>query len=176
MLSVDAMTADQRNGIALAAGAAALVGGSVAASSLLTGYPVLGGQAARYAIAAALLASWARLRRRPLPRVTCVDALWLSSLAAFGLVGCSVAQIEATRLNDPAVVGVVIGAAPVVIAVMAPAVTRQRPSRRVLLAAFIVVAGSSATQIGGRGRPTRPAGNPADPFGPDRGSAAPPPP
>lgn len=151
MLSVDAMTADQRNGIALAAGAAALVGGSVAASSLLTGYPVLGGQAARYAIAAALLASWARLRRRPLPRVTCVDALWLSSLAAFGLVGCSVAQIEATRLNDPAVVGVVIGAAPVVIAVMAPAVTRQRPSRRVLLAAFIVVAGSSATQIGGGG-------------------------
>lgn len=158
MLSVDAMTADQRNGIALAAGAAALVGGSVAASSLLTGYPVLGGQAARYAIAAALLASWARLRRRPLPRVTCVDALWLSSLAAFGLVGCSVAQIEATRLNDPAVVGVVIGAAPVVIAVMAPAVTRQRPSRRVLLAAFIVVAGSSATQIGGGGRASSLAG------------------
>jgi len=143
------MTADQRTGIALAAGAATLVGGSVAASSLLTGYPVLGGQAVRYAIAAVLLASWARLRRRPLPGVTRVDALWLSSLAAFGLVGCSVAQIEATRLNDPSVVGVVIGAAPVVIAVMAPAVTRQRPSRRVLLAAFIVVAGSSATQIGG---------------------------
>lgn len=143
------MTPDQRTGIALAAGAATLVGGSVAASSLLTGYPVLGGQAVRYAIAAMLLASWARLRRRPLPRITRADALWLSSLAAFGLVGCSVAQIEATRLNDPAVVGVVIGAAPVVIAILAPAVTRQRPSRRVLLAAFIVVAGSSATQIGG---------------------------
>src|SRR5262249_61509350 len=119
------------------------------ASSLLTGYPVLGGQAARYAIAAALLASWARLRRRPLPRVTCVDALWLSSLAAFGLVGCSVAQIEATRLNDPAVVGVGIGAAPVVIAVMAPAVTRQRPSRRVRAAAFFVLPGGTAAHLRG---------------------------
>jgi drug/metabolite transporter (DMT)-like permease len=143
------MTADQRNGIALAAGAATLVGGSVAASSLLTGFPVLGGQAVRYAIAAVLLVLWARLRRRRLPRVSPAEGLWLSLLAAFGLTGCSVAQIEATRLDDPAVVGVVIGAAPVLIAVLAPAVTRRRPSGRVLMAAGIVVAGSGATQIGG---------------------------
>jgi drug/metabolite transporter (DMT)-like permease len=145
------MTADQRNGIALATGAATLVGGSAPASSLLTGYPVLGGQAVRYALAAAFLVLWARLRHRRLPRPTSADSLWLSMLAAFGLSGCSVAQIEATRLEDPAVVGVVIGAAPVLIAGLAPAVTRRRPPGRVLIAAGIVVAGSGATQLGGDG-------------------------
>ena len=41
----------ERTGVALAGGAVLLVGGSVAASSLLAGYPVLGGQAIRYAAA-----------------------------------------------------------------------------------------------------------------------------
>src|ERR1700722_17512449 len=58
----------ERTGVALAGGAVLLVGGSVAASSLLAGYPVLGGQAIRYAAAGLLLAGWARLRRHPLPR------------------------------------------------------------------------------------------------------------
>ena len=40
----------ERTGVALAGGAVLLVGGSVAASSLLAGYPVLGGQAIRYAL------------------------------------------------------------------------------------------------------------------------------
>ena len=38
----------ERAGAGLAGGSVLLVGGSVAASSLLTGYPVLGGQAVRY--------------------------------------------------------------------------------------------------------------------------------
>jgi drug/metabolite transporter (DMT)-like permease len=157
---VGCVTIDQRNGIALASGAAALVGGSVAASSLLSAYPVLGGQAVRYAIAAVSLAVWAQLRHRRLPQISWADGLWLNLLAAFGLAACSVAQIEATRLSDPAVVGVVIGAAPVLIAVLAPAIARRRPSGRVLLAAGIVVAGSAVTQIGtvGTGRPTSLAG------------------
>jgi drug/metabolite transporter (DMT)-like permease len=54
-------------GAGLAAGSVLLVGGSVAASSLLDGYPVLGGQAVRYLAAGILLAAWARLQRKPLP-------------------------------------------------------------------------------------------------------------
>ena len=41
-----------------------LVGGSVAASSLLGGYPVLGGQAIRYLAARLLLVANHRRRRR----------------------------------------------------------------------------------------------------------------
>jgi len=50
----------ERTGAGLAAGSVLLVGGSVAASSLLGGYPVLGGQAIRYLAAGLLLAAWAR--------------------------------------------------------------------------------------------------------------------
>ena len=58
----------ERAGAGLAGGSVLLVGGSVAASSMLNGYPVLGGQAVRYLAAALLLAAWARLTRTPLPR------------------------------------------------------------------------------------------------------------
>ena len=61
----------ERTGAGLAAGSVLLIGGSVAASSLLGGYPVLGGQAIRYLAAGLLLAAWARLRRQPLPRPGC---------------------------------------------------------------------------------------------------------
>ena len=58
----------ERAGVGLAAGSVLLVGGSVAASSLLAGYPILGGQAMRYLAAGILLAAWARLQRKSLPR------------------------------------------------------------------------------------------------------------
>ena len=58
----------ERTGAGLAGGSVLLVGGSVAASSMLTGYPVLGGQAVRYLAAGLVLAAWARLTHKPLPR------------------------------------------------------------------------------------------------------------
>ena len=79
-------------GAGLATGSALLVGGSVAASSLLDGYPVLGGQAVRYLAAGILLAAWARLQRKPLPRPAGREWAWLAALAAIGLAGCSVTQ------------------------------------------------------------------------------------
>src|SRR6476620_8454710 len=106
----------ERAGVGLAAGSVLLVGGSVAASSLLAGYPVLGGQAIRYAAAGLLLAGWARLRRRQLPRPA----------------GCSVLLIMATRAASPAGVGVVIGAAPLIITIAGPVAARRRPPGRVL--------------------------------------------
>ena len=47
----------ERIGAGLAAGSVLLVGGSVAASSLLGGYPVLGGQGIRYLVAGLVLAA-----------------------------------------------------------------------------------------------------------------------
>jgi drug/metabolite transporter (DMT)-like permease len=143
----------ERTGTELAAGSVLLVGGSVAASSLLGGYPVLGGQAIRYLVAAFLLAAWARLRRQPLPRPAGREWAWLAGLATIGLAGCSVLLIEATQVADPASVGVVIGAAPLVIVVAAAVAARTRPTRRVLLAAAVVAAGSAAAQLGGAAGP-----------------------
>src|SRR6516164_4523456 len=136
----------ERAGAGLAAGSVLLVGGSVAASSLLGGYPVLGGQAIRYLVAGLLLAAWARLRRQPLPRPTGRE--W-AGLAGIGLAGCSVLLIEATRVADPASVGIIIGAAPLVIVIAAAIAARNRPTRRVLFAAAVVTAGSAAAQLGG---------------------------
>src|SRR4249919_98900 len=139
----------ERTGAGLAAGSVLLVGGSVAASSLLGGYPVLGGQAVRYLVAGLLLAGWARLRRTPLPRPEGREWMWLAALAVIGLAGCSVLLIEATQVSDPASVGVVIGAAPLVIVIAVAIAAGSRPSRRVLLAAAVVTAGSAAAQLGG---------------------------
>src|SRR5215469_4855840 len=139
----------ERTGAGLAGGSVLLVGGSVAASSLLGGYPVLGGQAIRYLAAALLLAAWARLQHQPLPRPAGREWAWLAALAVIGLAGCSVLMIQATRVAAPASVGIVIGAAPLIIVIAAAIAARTRPARRVLVAAAVVTAGSAAAQLGG---------------------------
>ena len=148
------MNKAERSGAGLAVGSVLLVGGSVAASSLLEGYPVLGGQAVRYLAAGLLLTAWARLTHRPLPRPAGREWAWLAGLAAIGLAGCSVLMIQATRIADPASVGVIIGAAPLVIIIATAIAARHRPTRRVLLAAAVVTAGSAAAQLGGATGPT----------------------
>src|SRR6516162_7560150 len=147
MLVLMHLNSQERTGAGLATGSVLLVGGSVAASSLLGGYPVLGGQALRYLVAGLLLAAWARLRRKHLPRPTGREWAWLAGLAVIGLAGCSVLLIEATQVADPASVGIVIGAAPLVIVIAAAVAGGRRPSRRVLLAAAVVTAGSAAAQL-----------------------------
>jgi drug/metabolite transporter (DMT)-like permease len=144
----------ERTGAGLAAGSVLLVGGSVAASRLLDAYPVLGGQGVRYLAAGLLLAAWARLRHKSLPRPAGREWAWLAGLAVIGLAGCSVLLIEATRVADPASVGVVIGAAPLVIVIAAAIAAGNRPTRRILLAAAVVTAGSAAAQLGGATGPT----------------------
>jgi drug/metabolite transporter (DMT)-like permease len=68
-------------------------------------------------------------------------------------------MIQATRVADPASVGVIIGAAPLVIIIAAAITAGHHPTRRVLLAAAVVTAGSVAAQLGGATGPTwSPAG------------------
>jgi len=145
------MQGRERSGVLLAAGAVVLVGGSVAASSLVGDYPVLGGQGVRYLVAGLLLAGWARVRGLRLPRPTGREWGWLAALAAVGLAGCSVLMIEATRVADPGSVGVVIGAAPLVIVLAGSLAARRRPPTRLLVGACVVAAGAVVAQVGAGG-------------------------
>jgi len=138
----------ERSGVGFAVGATVLVGGSVAASDLLSSYPVLGGQGLRYLAAALLLVIWARLRGVALPRPSGREWGWLAALGAVGMAGCSVLMIEATRVGDPGSVGVVIGAAPLVIVLAGSVAARRRPSGRLVLAALVVTAGAVIAQLG----------------------------
>jgi drug/metabolite transporter (DMT)-like permease len=123
-----------------------VVGSSVAASSVVAGYPILGGQAARYALGAAVLGALARGR---LPRPRRSEILRLLALAATGLAGFNVFLIAALREADAGSVGMIIGCVPLVLAVGGPALEGRAPSRRVVAAAVVVSAGAAFVQWSG---------------------------
>lgn len=138
-------------GSLLAAFACVLVGASFTANSLLGDYPYAGGQFLRYGLAALLLvppaARGAASRLRALgPRQ------WtrLALLAAVGMVGFNLAVIAAERTAEPAVPGVFVGCAPVLVAVLVPLLDGRRPRRRVLRGASLVALGAFAVQGWGR--------------------------
>jgi drug/metabolite transporter (DMT)-like permease len=141
------------SGAVLTAGAAFLVGTSFVAMSLLGGYPGLGGQGLRYGAAAVvLLALAARSPRGLAPARTLPPRLWLrlALLAGTGMVGFNLAVLAAERTAEPAVPGVVVGCAPLAIAILAPLLERRRPSPRIAGAALLVVAGAAVVQGFGR--------------------------
>ena len=123
------------------------VGSSLALLETIDDYPAAGGQALRYALAAVLLAA---LLRGRLPRPTARQLGRLALLAATGLVAFNLLVIAAERSMDPASVGVVVGAVPIVLVVAGPLQERRRVRPRVLLAAAVVALGAAAVQgIGG---------------------------
>ena len=119
------------------------VGSSVGASSLLVDYPVMLGQAGRYALAAALLFLFARGRLPPLTRR---DAVTLAALALTGLAGFNVLLIAALDHADPASVGVIVGAVPLALAVGGPLFARRALSAPLIAAATVVVIGAALVQ------------------------------
>jgi drug/metabolite transporter (DMT)-like permease len=132
-------------GPAAAAAAMFLVGTLAAISSVINGYPLYGGQALRYSLAAAILLAVARARGLGLVRLIPREALLLLSLAATGLVLFNVCVIEATRHASPTLVGTIVGTVPVVLALAGPLLARSRPSAQVVAGAVVVVAGASLT-------------------------------
>jgi drug/metabolite transporter (DMT)-like permease len=135
-------------GATYATAAMAFVGSSVAASSLVTDYPIFAGQGLRYGLGALALAAFARrslarLRAEHLPRM-----LLLSST---GLAGFNVFLIAALRRAEAGSVGVIIGCVPVALAVVVPVLERRPPKTRVLAAALLVSAGAAAVQWAGGG-------------------------
>jgi drug/metabolite transporter (DMT)-like permease len=137
-----------------AAAAMFLVGTLAAGSSVINGYPLYGGQALRYAMAAVILFAVARATGLGLVRLTRREATLLLALAATGLVLFNVCVVQATRYASPTLVGTVIGTVPVVLGVVGPLLARSRPSGRVLVAALVVVAGATVTTGLGSGSPT----------------------
>ncbi|MFD5798556.1 EamA family transporter, partial [Streptomyces diastatochromogenes] len=138
-------------GALLAALACVLVGGSFTANSVLGHYPYAGGQFLRYALACLLLAPLAgRDAGRRLRALGALQWLRLALLAAVGMVGFNLAVIVAERGAEPAVPGVFVGCAPVVVAVLVPLLDGRRPQRAVLHGALLVAAGAFTVQGWGR--------------------------
>lgn len=145
------MNATTTRGALLAALACVLVGGSFTANSVLGAYPYAGGQFLRYGLACLLLLPAAgkgvadRLRALK-PRQ------WgrLAVLAAVGMVGFNLAVLAAERTAEPAVPGVFVGGAPVVVAVLVPLLDGRGPQRAVLYGALLVAVGAFTVQGWGR--------------------------
>jgi drug/metabolite transporter (DMT)-like permease len=125
----------------------AIVGSAVSLSQLIVDYPNLTGQAARYAVAAAILFALVR-GPRVVPNRRELGILAL--LAATGLAAFNALILIALPHADAAVVGTVIGAAPLGIALLAPLMRGGRPAGRIVVAAAVVVAGTALVQGTGR--------------------------
>ncbi|GAA3398155.1 hypothetical protein GCM10017752_59990 [Streptomyces roseoviridis] len=149
--SVGGMNANSLRGALLVTVAYALVGASFTANSLLGDYPYAGGQALRYGAACLLLLPLlGRAGLRPLRALTARHWLRLALLAAVGMVGFNLAVLAAERTAEPAVPGVLVGCAPVVVAVLVPLTEGRRPTRPVLYGAVLVAAGAFTVQGWGR--------------------------
>lgn len=129
-----------------------IVGSSFVASAALADFPVLGGQAARYAVAALVLLAVLAARRVPWVLPSPGALLRLTALAATGLVGFSILVVESAGRADPSLVGAVVGASPVVLAAAA-ALRARRVAVRTLAAAVVVTAGVVVVEGGGSGDP-----------------------
>ncbi|MFE2855824.1 DMT family transporter [Streptomyces lavendulae] len=128
----------------------ALVGSSVTVSRSLVGAPLFASQAVRYAAAALILVALARVAGVPLLRPRGREWLWLAGIAGTGLVLFNVAVVRGVAHAEPAVIAVAVASVPILLGLVGPLLEGGRPSRRVLLAAPVVVAG--AVLVEGTGR------------------------
>jgi drug/metabolite transporter (DMT)-like permease len=136
--------------VLLAAVGMACVGGSVAVSGALTDAPLFTVQAVRYAVACGLLLVLARITGRRPVRPRGAEWGWLAGVACLGLVGFNVALVRGSEHAEPAVLGVAVAGAPIMLALAAPLLAGRRPEPAVLAAAVTVTAGAVLVQGGGR--------------------------
>ncbi|GAB3758681.1 DMT family transporter [Microlunatus parietis] len=135
---------------ALAAGLSLfLIGTSAPVAATIHEVPLLTGQAARYLVAGLLLVAIMIIRRslqrsrRPTPiRLRRSDLLDIVLLGTVGIAGFNVFLVSASYRVDPALVGTVLAATPVLLAVISPLLVRCRPSGRVVVGAVVVTAGT----------------------------------
>lgn len=123
-----------------------LVGSSVGVSHVLTSAPLFTAQAIRYVAATGILVALARRKRVRIVRPRGVEWLWLSGIAALGLVLFNVAVVRGVAHAEPAVIAVAVACVPVVLGVAGPLLERRTPSGRVLIAAATVTAGSALVE------------------------------
>ncbi|KAA1416485.1 DMT family transporter [Nocardioides humilatus] len=134
-----------------------MMGSSIPVVGTLQDFPPLTAQSVRYAIAGLALLVWlvvsARRAGSPLVIPGLRDLVALVGLAATGLLGFNLAILLAQRDAEPGLVGAVVGAAPLVLAVLTPALARERPARAVLVGAALVVIGVGVMAGGGSWEP-----------------------
>ncbi len=135
-----------RSGHLLALGSSAAVGSAIAATTALTNFPVMTGQAVRYGLAAILLAV---CFRRHLGKVTKAQLVKICVLGATGLAGFNICLILALQRIDAGIVGAVVGGVPVVLVLFGPLLAGRSPTARAAAAAATVVLGTVILQWSG---------------------------
>ncbi|MEV6011131.1 DMT family transporter [Streptomyces sp. NPDC051976] len=141
------MNSSHRGGFLLAALACVLVGASFTAGGALVDYPHAGGQALRYGSACLLLVWPARKGAgRRLRGLGGRQWALAGAVAAVGMVGFNLAILAAERTAEPAVPGVLVGCAPVVVAVLVPLAAGRRPAVAVTAGAVLVASGAFVVQ------------------------------
>jgi len=134
--------------------AMALTGSSVAVIGATATLPVFAVQAARYALAAVVVAVvlvWrARRAGRRLPRPTVADLAWSAAGAGAGLVGFNLVMLLGVQHAEPAVLGSAVACIPLVLAIAAPLGLGRTPSPRLIVGGVVVSAG--AVLVTGWGR------------------------
>lgn len=134
---------------AMAATATSLVGLSVPVTGLLDGYPLLTGQAIRYALGALCLLGWLLATGRTVPVPSAKDLAGLSAMVGLGMLGFNAAILVGQRYATPGFMAAVLGASPLVLAVVAPVLGGRRPSPYALAGAVVVGAGVVVLSGGG---------------------------
>ncbi|ROP38478.1 DMT family transporter [Saccharothrix texasensis] len=141
-----------RNGrTAIAAGAlsSVIVGASVPVTGMLQAYPLLTGQAMRYALGGVVLLAWIRARGGRLPRPARRDWPALVGLVATGMLGFNACVLYAQRYAEPGFVAAVLGASPLVLALVAPLLAGRKPAGAAVVGAVAVVGGVVVLSGGG---------------------------
>jgi drug/metabolite transporter (DMT)-like permease len=150
--SVELATRQTHSGMLMALIAMTTVGGAVTSSVYLRDYPAFTTQAVRYGLTAvSLLVVSTMLRRRSgassggrwlVQRPCGTEWLWLAAAAITGQAIYNLALIAALRSAEPAAIGALLAAVPIVLAIGAPLARGQRPGGSLVFAALIVTAGA----------------------------------
>ena len=135
--------------VGLAATASVLVGAAVPVTGLLDGYPVLSAQAVRYGIGAVLLLGWLLVTGRRVPVPSARDLVGLGVMVGFGMLGFNAAILVGQRYATPGFIAAMLGASPLVLAVVAPALRGRRPSPFAVAGAVVVGFGVVVLSGGG---------------------------
>jgi drug/metabolite transporter (DMT)-like permease len=133
----------------MAATATSLVGLSVPVTGMLDGYPLLAGQSIRYAIGAVCLLAWLLVSGRPVPVPTRKDLAGLGSMVGLGMLGFNAAILVGQRYATPGFIAAMLGASPLVLAIVAPALQGRRPAPVAVLGAVTVGLGVVVLSGGG---------------------------
>ncbi|MBB5956252.1 drug/metabolite transporter (DMT)-like permease [Saccharothrix tamanrassetensis] len=137
--------------IAIASGAltSVIVGASVPVTGMLQGYPLLTGQAMRYALGGVVLLGWTLARGGRLAVPARGDWAALCALVVTGMLGFNACVLYAQRYAEPGFVAAVLGASPLVLALVAPVLAGRKPAAVAVVGASVVVAGVVVLSGGG---------------------------